>query len=194
MDNKTKRKLEIIKASIDLMYLKGYNGTSVKDITDAAGIPKGSFYNYFIDKENYAVEAIRYYYNINSETKFALLRDTKLPPKKRITEFFKESARLLEKHGLKYGCFVGNLSQEMGDVNEAIAEATSSFYQKVDAIITTNLQEAKADGSIETQMELSTLGSFIISAWQGTLLKMKVARDEVALNEFLVIVEKELLR
>ena len=61
MKNKKMRKDEIIKASIDLMYLKGYNGTSVKDITDAAGIPKGSFYNYFEDKEQYAIDALHHY-------------------------------------------------------------------------------------------------------------------------------------
>ena len=51
MDKREEKKNRIINSSIHLMYLKGYNGTSIKDITDAAKIPKGSFYNYFKDKE-----------------------------------------------------------------------------------------------------------------------------------------------
>ncbi len=66
MDKRTEKKNRIISDSIDLMYLKGYNATSVKDITDAAGIPKGSFYNYFEGKEQYAIEALKYYSDNNN--------------------------------------------------------------------------------------------------------------------------------
>ena len=193
MDTKTKRKLEILKASIHLMYLKGYNGTSVKDITVAAGIPKGSFYNYFTDKENYAVEAIRYYYTINSDSKFSILEDENLKPLTRIKVFFEQSIMILEENGLKLGCFVGNLSQEMGDVNDNIADATAAFYSKVIEVLEKNLKAAKVSGELKSEITLGILASFIVSAWQGSLLRMKVSRSKTPLLEFMVLLKKELL-
>ena len=52
------KKEQILWAGLELMKIHGYNGTSVKDIVDAAGVPKGSFYNYFVSKESFALEAL----------------------------------------------------------------------------------------------------------------------------------------
>ena len=40
----------------------GFNGSSVQDITEAAGVPKGSFYNYFDSKEALGAAVIDYYW------------------------------------------------------------------------------------------------------------------------------------
>ena len=79
MDKKQVKKNEILKKSIEVMYLKGYNGTSVQDITDAAGIPKGSFYNYFKNKEHYAVDALRYYFLGGADHPFEIFKNKKRP-------------------------------------------------------------------------------------------------------------------
>jgi TetR/AcrR family transcriptional regulator, transcriptional repressor for nem operon len=39
-------------------HRRGFNATSVQDITDAAGAPKGSFYNHFESKDALAAEVV----------------------------------------------------------------------------------------------------------------------------------------
>jgi TetR/AcrR family transcriptional repressor of nem operon len=34
----------LLAAGLDLIHLRGFAASGVKDITDAAGVPKGSFY------------------------------------------------------------------------------------------------------------------------------------------------------
>ena len=51
----------LIEGGMALFGQKGYNATGIKDITDAAGVPKGSFYNYFASKEDFGAEIIRSY-------------------------------------------------------------------------------------------------------------------------------------
>ncbi|MDT7633255.1 MAG: TetR/AcrR family transcriptional regulator, transcriptional repressor for nem operon, partial [Pseudonocardiales bacterium] len=51
----------VVAAAVDQFHRRGYQGSGVKDITDAAGLPKGSFYNYFGSKEDMALEALRRY-------------------------------------------------------------------------------------------------------------------------------------
>ena len=49
---------EIVEAGLEQFHTHGYSAAGVKDITDAAGVPKGSFYNHFDSKEALAVVAI----------------------------------------------------------------------------------------------------------------------------------------
>ena len=39
----------------------GYNATGIQQITDQAGVPKGSFYNHFGSKEAFAAQILRHY-------------------------------------------------------------------------------------------------------------------------------------
>ena len=45
---------ELLELGVRLLSENGYNGTGLKQILDEAGVPKGSFYNYFPSKEAYA--------------------------------------------------------------------------------------------------------------------------------------------
>ncbi len=194
MKNKTDRKNEIISDSIELMYLRGYNGTSVKDITDAAGIPKGSFYNYFSDKEQYAIDALDYYYTVMVKDKIDLLKDDKLKPLDRIREFYRSGIENLEQKGLKFGCFAGNLSEEMGDVSDSIAKAAAEFHSCIVSKILKNLIQATEEGTLSKNVDLGVLASFIVSSWQGAMLRMKTTNDSKVLDEFYTILDKDLLR
>ncbi|WP_320047594.1 TetR family transcriptional regulator C-terminal domain-containing protein [uncultured Ilyobacter sp.] len=194
MKNKKMRKDEIIKASIDLMYLKGYNGTSVKDITDAAGIPKGSFYNYFEDKEQYAIDAIHHYYDNNPVYKIILSTNKDLEPLERIRNFFEQGIQNAVEKELKYGCFIGNLSQEMGDVTESISKAAADITKEIVLQVYKNLLEAHEKGDLKSNVDLKSLASFIISSWQGSLVRMKMSANKTALDDFYTILNEVLLK
>jgi len=166
------------------MYLKGYNATSVKEITDAAGIPKGSFYNYFKDKEDYAIEALHYYHYDMVHEAVLILTDSNLKPLDRIKGFFNDRIKFLVDREFKYGCFVGNLTQEMGDVDELIANATSKISKELELTIYTNLVEAKEKKELKLEIDLKLLASIILSTWQGTLVRMKMEANRSVLDDF----------
>ena len=60
MKTKKGKKDALIEAGKGIMLRKGYHGTGVKEIVDAAGVPKGSFYNYFKSKEDFVLSAMEY--------------------------------------------------------------------------------------------------------------------------------------
>ena len=194
MKNKTERKNEIIRTSINLMYLKGYNGTSVKEITDAAGIPKGSFYNYFKDKEQYAIDAINYYEQYLTLKASEILTNKDLKPLDRIKEFFKLSIKNLREKNLKYGCFVGNLTQEMGDVSQLISNAASKVDETKARLIKENLLEAYQNKELKKEIDLETLANFILNSWQGALVRMKMNSNKGPLDDFYSVLCNTLLR
>lgn len=193
MDKKTIRKNEIIGASIGLMHRNGYNGTSVKDITEAAGIPKGSFYNYFEGKEEYAVEAISYYL-IAMHDDVAIFSDERFEPLDRIKKFYRVKIDKLSIDGREKGCFVGNLTEEIGSIYPSISEATEKFHQKIAEYICTNLMEARKNGTLTNIIDESVLADFIVGSWQGVLLRSKVSNNDNHLNNFYEMLNIDLLR
>ena len=194
MNKKQARKNEIINASIKLMYLKGYNGTSVKDITEAAGIPKGSFYNHFQDKEHYAVDALNYYYYELSNEFQSILLNQDLGPLERIKEFFTYGISRSEQQEMKLGCFLGNMTQEMANTSELISDAAGEIHNDIESKIYKNLVEAYGDKALKKELDLKALASFIISSWQGSLLMMKAANDKRYLDDFYTVLNQFLLK
>lgn len=194
MNKKDIRKNEIIGSSINLMYLRGYNGTSVKDITDAAAIPKGSFYNYFEDKEHYAVDAIHYYRSIIVKERFQVFENRSLSPLDRIKEFYDLSILKLKEREIPLGCFVGNITQEMGENSVLISEAASMFHSEITNLIYLALVEAADCNELNSPADLEKLAGFIVSSWQGTLLMLKVTADRSVLDDFICILNGVILK
>lgn len=86
MENTDKRKIKgndtknrIIRVSEELFSKKGYDATSIKDITDLAKIPKSLFYHYFKSKDELLKWMIELYnLRISDEDKDAKLKSNEL--------------------------------------------------------------------------------------------------------------------
>ncbi|MGV8982194.1 TetR family transcriptional regulator C-terminal domain-containing protein [Clostridium sp.] len=194
MDKKLINKEKIIKNSIRVMYLKGYNATSVKDLADAANIPKGSFYYHFKTKEEYAIEALNYYINDLGFEKFSLLDDTQVEPIDRIKKFYLSKIENMKSENYKLGCFVGNLSQELGDVNLEISEATDKIHRDTSNKILKCILEARDSSDFKPVFEPTMLADAIINNWQGALVRMKSSRDSQPLDDFFQVLEGVFLK
>src|SRR5690606_38807906 len=110
----SKRELKkdlLLDAGLQVMACRGYNGTSIKDIVDAAGVPKGSFYTYFKSKEDFAVEALHKVTEERIQHNRHLLNNRTIAPLERLKRFFQDNAGPCEQ-GITGGCFIGNMCQE----------------------------------------------------------------------------------
>lgn len=183
---KTEDKKEaILAAGTEVLYLNGYNGTGVKDIVDAAGIPKGSFYNYFKSKESFAIEAVQSLgMKAMSQARETLINHN-APPLQRLQNFFSQYASMASNEGFKGGCLMGNLCQEMSDVNEPIRKEVSRLMDNMNDLIEACLKEAQDKGELSINRDVKQLAAFIFNAWEGTLMRMKGEKGNQSLNAFL---------
>lgn len=170
-------KQEIIKAGAQIMHLKGYNNTGVKEILDKAGIPKGSFYNFFKSKEDFGLQVIDYFVGFFFEIFSQFLHDTSHPPLERIRlllawfmEFFKSADYTL-------GCPIGNFAQEMGDINPVFREKLKSCLDAMTQQFALILQEAQETGSLPSSLNVQEAARFMVSSWEGALVLMKVMKS-----------------
>ena len=71
MSKGTETRNRIIEKSAPLFNRKGFDGCSVKDIVDAAGLEKGSLYGHFPNKESIAVAAFDFAWKETCESRTA---------------------------------------------------------------------------------------------------------------------------
>ncbi|MBN1634920.1 MAG: TetR/AcrR family transcriptional regulator, partial [Deltaproteobacteria bacterium] len=118
----------IIKEGARLIHAKGYNNTGLKEILNAAGVPKGSFYFYFTNKEDFGLQVIDSFAGFIQHMATKQMGDPNTPPLQRLERFFNAYLNHFETMGFKYGCPIGNLMQEMSDLNDTFRNKIDSIY------------------------------------------------------------------
>lgn len=185
----SKRELKkdlLLDAGLQVMATRGYNGTSVKDIVDAADVPKGSFYTYFKSKEDFAVEALDKVTEERTLQTRHLLGNRTIAPLERLSRYFQESMGSCDE-GVKGGCFIGNMCQEMSESSEVIRLKVRQMLRNKTQSIEDLLEEARLDGSLTSQLSSAVLAEFLLNAWEGTLMRMKASKCREPMNAFLAL-------
>lgn len=169
-------KEDIVVAALETLHAKGFNGTSVQDITDAADVPKGSFYNHFESKEDLAAVALDRYW-LKAQASLSLLADEKAPPLERLKKYFRYLASLTRRGEFRRGCFIGNMASEMPGHSPLLREKLSTLFVTWTRAIEACVQEAQANGSVRRDIDASAIASFLLNAWEGALMRSKVDRN-----------------
>src|SRR5215470_10443242 len=118
---------QLIEAALETLHLHGFNGCGVQDITDAAGVPKGSFYNHFESKEELALQALERFWR-NGADRRALLGDTNVDPVERLRRHFHALSDAIVRQNFQKGCLFGNFSSELSAQNRQIRDRLAEIY------------------------------------------------------------------
>src|ERR1700754_2511370 len=111
---------KLVEAGLDTLHELGFNGASIQDIVDAAGVPKGSFFNHFKSKELLALEALeRYGHGSGME----ILLDRSKAPLARLRAHFDFLGGCYARHDYVRGCLIGNFGNEISSSHPQIREA-----------------------------------------------------------------------
>lgn len=191
MNKTSDKRSQILCAGLNVMRERGYNGTGVKDIVDAAGVPKGSFYNYFESKEAFAIAALQQVAEGNLAQMRQLLGDHSKPPLQRLTGFFDANIDHLKRtKQFQGGCFIAKICQEMSDVNECIRKAAGMLFAEYEQVFADCLQEAADSGELPPGVDAKALAGFLFSAWEGALIRMKTTRAAKPLDDFMLTLQQ----
>jgi len=185
-----KRDLILAKGA-QVMIRRGYHGTGVQEIVQAAGIPKGSFYHYFASKEDFALQALEYLYAPRLARYAEALSNSALSPRERILGYYGDLvAHFSRLEKPEYHCFIGSLSFEMAELCQPIGTQVESILNRSGQILAECLAAAREDGELPSETDCAALAEFIGNAWEGALMRMKVGVSVASLNVFLNQLER----
>ena len=173
----------LLKQGVTLLMQQGYHGTGLKEILDAVQIPKGSFYNYFGSKENFAAEAIQHYINPFIDQLSGHLQNPDHDALSAMRCYFNELITELEKADYKGGCLLGNLMGEMGDTSELCKTSLQTAVHRYRDLLQTGLITAQREGTVRTDKSAEEMADLLVNMWQGALLRMKIEQSSTPLKQ-----------
>lgn len=168
----------------DLVSSRGFNATGVQEITAAAGVPKGSFYNYFDSKEAFAVEVLNEYWDSVVELYGPLLTDSRIAPLSRISRYFAGLAEFHEQRQYAFGCLIGNMALEVTTSSEEVRAKLAVIYREWSASLTDCLREAQARQELAPDRDARQLAVALIDAFEGAVMRAKVERSRAPFDTF----------
>src|SRR5579863_2364776 len=180
----------ILASGLETLHRKGFNATSVQDIAEAAGAPKGSFYNHFSSKEELGAAAVEAY--AAKMDQLSLLRDKTVAPLARLRRHFVALAEAA-RYPYDCGCLLGNFSAELSGQSPLIRERVESALAHWTKALAAVVEEAQREGALPRDRDPKTLASFVIDCWEGAVLRAKVERDRAPLDAFLAITFSKVL-
>ncbi len=184
----------LLQAGVQIFSKSGFNGCSVQDITECAGVPKGSFYNHFDSKEALGAASLRHYWLQEADDWLAVLKQSDASPQQRLRTYFEQGCDEIIAMGYTCGCLIGNMTAELSDHSPLIAAELSAIYEGWSRQIADCIQDAQARGEIKSETDPVMLATFALNAWEGAILRARIEKSDRPLRQFIEMIFTNLLR
>jgi TetR/AcrR family transcriptional repressor of nem operon len=177
----------IIRIGTDLISRQGFNATGIDAVLKEAGVPKGSFYHYFKSKEEFGLAVIDHFAERFEQRLNIFLNDEEEAPLNRIHYFLESSLARVTQNQCSKGCLIGNLGQEMADLNERFRARLEEIFTMWRKHFSDCLHEAQKRGELSGEADPGVLADFILSGWEGAILRSKVMKSPRPMRDFIEV-------
>ncbi len=184
----------MIQAGTAVITEKGYHGCGLKEILDAAGVPKGSFYHYFKSKEDFGVAVIEDFMARYANKLAKDLTDRSRPALQRLHDKFASAKQWYAERGYEQTCLVAKLGMDVASMSPSMQAALKCGMDQWKAVYARCLREAQAEGDLDASWDPDALAAFLLDAWEGVAVQTQIARDTKAIQNFLTIVFDRVLK
>lgn len=174
----------LVAEGLKSMLINGYDGIGLNAILDAAGVPKGSFYYFFRSKEAFATAVLDAYESHYFETRSALFSDHSISPLQRLKQYFDEAERMHLAEAPLGGCLYGVFGQTASARSAAFRRRLAAVFNRWEHQIQQLLEEAQAAGEIDPTLDPQEAAAFLIEAYEGVLIRIKVEGNPAAFERF----------
>lgn len=160
----------IIEHAEDVLRRRGYNAASVNDITTAAGVPKGSFYNHFDSKEELVIEIVNRY---ASATDLSTLTGGGSSLERLRAHFVAQDERT-QGTGIEFGCLFGTFASDSPITGDRVRTAVREGLDAWISAIAETVRAGQGSGEITSAQPAEVLAVFLVDAFEGSALHAKV--------------------
>jgi TetR/AcrR family transcriptional repressor of nem operon len=163
MKKKQSTREEILDAIFMLVYINGYNGTSMSMILKECEIPKGSLYHYFKSKKEMVLAVIKERLAPRMDDFYSFTNDQN---KHSIDILIDTIIKISQKEQLiKYGCPLNRLNQEMSSLDKEFESAITQIYNDIKEKIILLLHKS----NLKKDINIEELSEFVIANVWGAL-------------------------
>jgi TetR/AcrR family transcriptional repressor of nem operon len=184
IDSSMSLKERIVQEGLKLFSLKGFLGTSMNDILEAAGTSKGGFYNHFKSKEELFFAVL--------EKAGIIWRERNLAGLDRIESPIEKLRRLIDNYINRYlkdavnfpgGCVFITLSTELNDQRPHLSSEVDKRMNGFKNMINRLLREAKASGELITNVNTEDATEMLFHSMLGTSVSFGATKSTERLDK-----------
>jgi len=183
----------LIESGLILVGKQGFAGSGVADITASAGVPKGSFYQYFESKQSYAIELLDDYWSAIEAKHAPVLHDERYTPLDRIVRHFRSIGQDHKQHKFALGCLIGNLGIEKADAGDDAQTKLRQIVKRWASLLSDCLKQAQVTNDLDHKADAQEIAAALVDAWEGAVMRAKIERSGAAYKRFETVVLPRLL-
>ncbi|MGH1517336.1 TetR/AcrR family transcriptional regulator [Chryseobacterium sp. JK1] len=160
-------RLNILQKAFELIYIKGFQTTSIDEIIATTQVTKGAFYYHFKTKDEMGLAIINELMKPNFRRTFIDSLQENDNPLESIYQIIYHL--LIENDFLKveYGCPTSNFIQQMAPWNEAFTQALFELSREWEDAFTESIKKGKEAGIIKKEVNPVEVSVFVISGYWG---------------------------
>jgi TetR/AcrR family transcriptional repressor of nem operon len=159
----------LVESTQELLWERGYTGTSPKAIQQRAGAGQGSMYHHFTGKPDLALAAIRR----SSEQRIALAEEQFSAPGTavdRVTGYLRRERDVLR------GCPIGRLAQDPDVVaDDALRLPVAETFEYLIGRLTGVLAEGQERGELDPELDPAATAATVVAVLQGGYVLARAA-------------------
>ncbi len=170
-------KESIINKGQDIFRKKGYHGTGLSEILKTCGISKGTFYNYFDSKEQFAIECLENYSLQIKKLITTYMSFTSQQPIKRIRHYFEQLIKINQNEGATGGCLLMNLSTELSNRHPLLSNKVRMEFEDWVGLLAPTIEVAQRDGSLTNKISAHAIARLLYYEIFGGFVEMKAIQS-----------------
>ena len=132
---------------MECFWRRGYEATSLRDLTASMGLTAPSLYNAFGDKQNLFARALERYLDHTTRDRLRRLEET-LAPKQAIHRFFAEIIEHSIRDRHRKGCFLVNSALEVAPHQAECRAVIAEQFGEIEAFFKRCILAAQADKTV----------------------------------------------
>lgn len=160
-------RLMILQKAFELIYVKGYQTTSIDDIIATTKVTKGAFYYHFKTKDEMGLAIINEILKPTLTNSFIEPLQTEENPLEAIYNLMDNLLMKNEFLKVEYGCPASNFTQEMTPWNSEFNKALNELTQEWTKAITATIERGKKSGTIRKDVNAKQVTIFVMSGYWG---------------------------
>ncbi len=182
----------IIEKTASIFNKKGYTGTYLSDLTHATGLTKGSIYGNFKNKNEVALEALKYNYKLQTGFILSEVEKETLAVNKLLTflKYHRTTFKPISKNG---GCAILNTATDADDGNELLKQEVVKMIEKWKHTLASILTEGIRNEELK-KIDVDKFTYRMISLIEGGILLAKTLNKPEILLDNIDFLEEEILQ
>jgi TetR/AcrR family transcriptional regulator, transcriptional repressor for nem operon len=155
-----------LEAAMQCFWRRGYEATSLRDLTVAMGLTPPSLYNSFGDKQQLFERALERYLDRTTRDRLHRLEAT-LAPRQALEQFFAEIIGHSVKDRQRKGCFLVNSALEIAPHDARCRAMIAAQFAGIESFFRRRIAAGQDDGTISKAIDPDDVARLFLGALLG---------------------------